>query len=601
MQAQGSPARGDLGLRARTEHRDLIVGEARPLGLLQQLLGQAVHGEAAQAALHDHDLLDLVQEPGRDFRQAMQLLDAVAGLQRVVDPEEALGPGDDEVLLEATEIQFSFEGTRQPLVALLQGTHRLLQGLLEAATQGHDLTYALHLRAQHLVRLGELLEGEAGDLLHHVVQHRLEGGLGHAGDGVGEFPKSISERQLGGHPGDGEARGLGRQCGAAGDAGVHLDDDDAAGLGLQGELDVGAAGFHTHSADDGERGIAHALVLGIREREDGRHSDAVTGVDAHGIQVFDGADHLDVVVQIPHHLQLEFLPAENALLDEHLLGGAQIQAPGHDGFELLHVVGDAAAAATQREAGPDDGREARELEQVPGLGQVVGEAPATGLQAQVVHEGLEELAVLAALDGLGLGADEGDTRALEQAAFVGFHGQVQGRLATHRGQDGIGPFGLEDLLQHGQGKGFDVGGVGPAGIRHDRGRVGVEQNRPDALFAQSLQGLRARVVELAGLADLDGPRAEHQHAFQIRSLRHRKTFQFTADVTDDADVPSAIFICAIGVICGFNSVICGRFPSGGQTAGRPDAHRGGRARPRGGVAANRSAAWYAAGPRRCRR
>jgi len=66
-------------------------------------------------------------------------------------------------------------------------------------------------------------------------------------------------------------------------------------------------------------------------------------VDAHGIEVLDRADDLDVVVQVAHHLQLELLPAQDALLDEHLLGGAQVQAPGHDGLELVHVVGDAAA------------------------------------------------------------------------------------------------------------------------------------------------------------------------------------------------------------------------------------------------------------------
>ena len=154
---------------------------------------------------------------------------------------------------------------------------------------------------------------------------------------------------------------------------------------------------------------------------------------------------------------------------------------------------------------------------------VVGEAAAAGLQAQVVHEGLEELAVLAAVDGLGLGADEHDARALQQPALVGLHGEVQGRLAAHRGQDGVGLLGLDDLLQHRQGEGLDVGGVRPARVRHDRGRVGVQQDRADALLPQGLQRLRPRVVELAGLADLDGPGAQHQHALQIRPLRHGGT------------------------------------------------------------------------------
>ena len=94
MQAQGIASRGHLGLGARAEQGDLVVGEPGALGFFQQFLGQAIHGEAAQAALQHHDLLDLAEEPGRDLREAVQLFNAVARLQPVVDPEEALGPRD---------------------------------------------------------------------------------------------------------------------------------------------------------------------------------------------------------------------------------------------------------------------------------------------------------------------------------------------------------------------------------------------------------------------------------------------------------------------------------------------------------------------------
>ena len=56
-----------------------------------------------------------------------------------------------------------------------------------------------------------------------------------------------------------------------------------------------------------------------------------------------------------------------------------------------------------------------------------------------------------------------------------------------------------------------------AGIGHDRGRVRVDQHDLVALFAQGLAGLRAGVVELAGLPDDDRAGADEQNAWM--SLR----------------------------------------------------------------------------------
>ncbi|KKL56967.1 hypothetical protein LCGC14_2240140, partial [marine sediment metagenome] len=59
---------------------------------------------------------------------------------------------------------------------------------------------------------------------------------------------------------------------------------------------------------------------------------------AHGVDILDGADDDDVVFQVPHHLQLELLPAEHRLLDEDPAEGARVQAPLDVGGELILVV-----------------------------------------------------------------------------------------------------------------------------------------------------------------------------------------------------------------------------------------------------------------------
>ena len=129
------------------------------------------------------------------------------------------------------------------------------------------------------------------------------------------------------------------------------------------------------------------------------------------------------------------------------------------------------------------------------------------LEADLLHGRLEAVAVLGRRDGLGTGPDDLDAVALEHAQLDQLHGEVQRRLAAQRGQQGVGPLLLDDRRQHLGIERLDVGAVGRGRVRHDRGRVGVGQHDPVALFGQHPAGLRARVVELAGLADDDRARS----------------------------------------------------------------------------------------------
>ena len=86
----------------------------------------------------------------------------------------------------------------------------------------------LHLRRQAVVRGRELLEREARDLGHHVVDRRLEGGRRRpAGDVVLQLIERVADGELGGDLGDREAGRLGGERRGARDARVHLDDQQA--------------------------------------------------------------------------------------------------------------------------------------------------------------------------------------------------------------------------------------------------------------------------------------------------------------------------------------------------------------------------------------
>jgi hypothetical protein len=200
-----------------------------------------------------------------------------------------------------------------------RGAQRLVERLLEGAADGHHLTDGLHAGGQRVVGAAELLEREPRDLDHHVVDGRLERGLGLAGDVVGDLVERVADGELRRDLRDREPGGLGRQRGRARHPRVHLDDDLPPGRRVDRELDVRPAGLHADAAQHREGGVAHLLVLGVRQGHRRRDGDRVAGVHAHRVEVLDRADDDAVVVAVAHDLELVLLPAEHRLLDEHLV------------------------------------------------------------------------------------------------------------------------------------------------------------------------------------------------------------------------------------------------------------------------------------------
>ena len=143
-----------------------------------------------------------------------------------------------------------FAVAAQTAAANLQRAQAFLQAFLERAPDGHGFAHAFHLRGERGVGLREFLEGKARNLGDDVINARLEARGGFARDVVLEFVEQVADGKFGRDLRDGKSGGLGCERGAAADARVHLDDDHAAVLRADAELDVRAAGLHTHGADD---------------------------------------------------------------------------------------------------------------------------------------------------------------------------------------------------------------------------------------------------------------------------------------------------------------------------------------------------------------
>ncbi len=126
---------------------------------------------------------------------------------------------------------------------------------------------------------------------------------------------------------------------------------------------------------------------------------------------------------------------EQRFLDENLGHGGEFEAALGHLVEFLAVIGDAAAGAAEGKRRADDEREAANLlGDLARLLGIVGRAADRHVQADGEHQILEHLAVLTALDGLGIGADHLDAVLVERPAAEKGHRGVERGLAAERRQ-----------------------------------------------------------------------------------------------------------------------------------------------------------------------
>ena len=101
-----------------------------------------------------------------------------------------------------------------------------------------------------------------------------------------------------------------------------------------------------------------------------------------------------------------------------------------------------------------------------------------------------------------------------------FHGEIERRLTAECGKHRIGPLHLNHLFQHLPRERFDVRSIGRAGVRHDRGWIGVHQHHAIAVFPECLAGLRSRIVKLTRLTNDDGTGAYQQNRMEVVAAGH---------------------------------------------------------------------------------
>ena len=116
--------------------------------------------------------------------------------------------------------------------------------------------------------------------------------------------------------------------------------------------------------NDPNRGIPHVLIFFVRQRERRRNRDAVARVHAHRIKIFNRTHDNHVILEIAHHLQLVFLPADQRTFDEDFADRTRHQCPINKTFKLFPVIGNVSTGATKCKGGPNNGGKSYNLHKI---------------------------------------------------------------------------------------------------------------------------------------------------------------------------------------------------------------------------------------------
>ena len=408
----------------------------------------------------------------------------------------------------------------QPGISNLQPAQALLHGFREGTANRHCLPHRFHGGGEGGRRAGEFFEGEARDFHHHIINGGLKAGRRDLGDVIGQFIKRIANGQLRRDLGDGKTSGLGSERGRTRHARVHFNDHHAPIGRVDAELHIGPAGIHADFTQTRDGGIAHALIFLIGQRQRGGDGDGIPGMHAHRIQIFDGTDDDAIIRAVADHFHFKLLPTQHAFFHQHFTGHGSRQAGGDDLFEFFAVIGNAAPRAAEREGGANNAGQPHNLQRIPGFGHGMGDFAFRAFNADFGHGITEFLAVFGFVDDFRLRTNQFAAVFFQNAGLGEFERGIERSLSAHGRQKRIRAFLGDDFLNDLDRDGFDIGGIRQPRIGHDRGWVGIDQNDAIALSAQRLAGLRAGIIEFAGLADDDRPGADDHDGFDVSALRH---------------------------------------------------------------------------------
>ena len=305
----------DIIFTGTGEKGQLLVGKPALLTEPEKIPVQSLEAFFQDFFFCFHNLFEIMEKPGIDLCMVIQFIEIHAPFECFVDFGNPFGAWLSEALFQVLLLKVGqdlLSVTAKTETPCFERTHGLLESLFEGSADRHGFTHRFHGCCQYIVRFRKFFEGPAGNFHYAVINCRFKGGAGYPGNIVAQFVQGITHGKFGCDLGNGKAGGLGGQGRTPGDSRIHLDDHQFSIGGIDGKLNIGAARFYPDFPDNGNSRVPHVLIFPVAEGLGRGNGDTVTGVDSHGINVFNGTDDDYIVVSVPHDLKLILLPAEQA-------------------------------------------------------------------------------------------------------------------------------------------------------------------------------------------------------------------------------------------------------------------------------------------------
>ena len=333
----------DLFLCTSAELSDHMVREFQTFRLQKKVSCQRL---CLQSLLHFYQHRDLIDKPPVDFRDTVDIFSGDIPADRFRDfPDPAVVHHgqlfDQFVLVQSCEII-----GHQAVHMLFQRADRFHQSALKVAADTHYLAGSFHLSGERSLGCDKLVKRQTGDLHHAVVQHGFETCVGLARNRVGDLVQCVSQGDLRRNLGDGISGSLTCQRGRTAYTGIYFDDTVLKAVGMKGVLNVTSAG-DPQLCDDIQSGRTEHLVFLVSKSLGRRYHDGVSCVYAYRVNILHIADSDTVARAVAHYFIFNLFPSGNAAFHQNFSHTGKSEAVLQDFSQLVLVVGDSTAAASQ--------------------------------------------------------------------------------------------------------------------------------------------------------------------------------------------------------------------------------------------------------------
>ncbi len=156
-------------------------------------------------------------------------------------------------------------------------------------------------------------------------------------------------------------------------------------------------------------------------------------MDAHRIEILDGADHNVISTVVTQYFQLKFLPPEDAFFDQYFVYWAGMEGVGKGFVKVFRFVDKGPTGTTHGVRRTENQRKTNVLSDFFSLKERAGSSCLGNIYPNLKHQFSEGFAVFSSINSFEIHTDGAYSILLPDSSFVAINSQIKTRLPPHGG------------------------------------------------------------------------------------------------------------------------------------------------------------------------